>query len=147
MAIIKLEESKGFDLIPEDSIIDVTISNIEISVWTDPATQEQRKNLNWTFTIDTPGEWEGKRIWGNTSMVFNTNPNCKLRNWASAILNTELDAGYQLDTDELIGRHVRAAVGHKDGKNKDGQPVKRQFVSDVLPGKKAASPWGDGPGF
>lgn len=137
MPIIKLEESKGFDLLPEDTIIDVTISNIEVSVWTDPKTQESRKNLNWTFTINTPGEWESKRIWGNTSMVFNTNPNCKLRNWSQSILNTELDVDYQLDTDDLIGRRVRLVVGHKDGKDRDGNPVKRQFAADLLPAKRS----------
>src|SRR4051812_860813 len=106
MPVLNLEESKGFDLLPEDTVIDVTISNIETSVWTDPATQEARKNLNWTFTINTPGEWQGKRIWGNTSLVFNTNPNCKLRNWVSSILNAPLDTGFQLDTDDLVGRAV-----------------------------------------
>lgn len=138
MPIVKLEESKGFELLPEDTIIDATISNIEVSVWTDPVTQESRKNLNWTFTINTPGEWESKRIWGNTSMVFNTNPNCKLRNWSQSVLNTELDVDYVLDTDDLIGRRVRIVVGHKPGKNKEGEAVVRQFASDLLPAKRTA---------
>lgn len=139
MPIVKLEESKGFELLPEDSIIDVTISNIEISVWTDPQTQESRKNLNWTFTINTPGEWDGKRIWGNTSMVFNTNPNCKLRNWSQSVLNTELDVDYVLDTDDLIGRRCRVVVGHKPGKQKDtGAEIMRQTVADLLPAKRQA---------
>lgn len=139
MPILNLEESKGFELLPEDSVIEVTVSNIETSEWTDPATAETRKNLNWTFTINTPGEWETKRIWGNTSLVFNTNPNCKLRNWSQSILNTELDSGFQLDTDDLIGRRARVVVGHKDGKDREGKAVKRQFVADLLPARKSTA--------
>lgn len=143
MARLVVEQSvaKQFDLLEEDSIHEVTVSNIEVSTYDDPQ-NGPRKNLNWTFTLHTPGDWEGKRIWGNTSMVFNTNPNCKLRNWAQSVLGTDLDAGFELDTDDLVGRKARIAVGYR--KKPDG--TIKQFVADVLPTRTtAASSWDEAP--
>jgi len=143
--VVETAVAKQFELLEEDSIHEVTISNIEVSTFNDPV-NGPRQNLNWTFTLHTPGEWEGKRVWGNTSMVFNTNPNCKLRNWAQSILGEELDGGFELDTDDLVGRKARVAIGHRA--KQDG--TKKQYVADVMPPKQssaAASAWGDEPPF
>ena len=136
-----LEEYTGpkFELLEEDSIHEATLSNLEVSTFEDPATKEVRKSFNWTFTIHTPGDWEGKRIWGNTSMLFNMHPNCKLRNWAQVLLGEELERDFELDTDDLIGRKCRIIVKHKPYRDKETKEErKKQFVADLMPPRKSS---------
>jgi hypothetical protein len=57
--------------------------------------------------------------------------NCKLRAWSQEILNTQLEAGFVLDTDMLVGQRCRIVVGVKEYE-KDGQTKVRNFVRDVM---------------
>jgi hypothetical protein len=59
--------------------------------------------------------------------------NCRLKNWAEAILGLKLPPHYRLDTDTLLDRHCFVVVGRRDYTNKDGEAKVRNFVRDVQP--------------
>ena len=94
--------------------------------------------LDFEFPFTDPGDWENKRIWGSVALWFSMSPQCRLRNWVQSILNTPLEAGYELDTDDLIGRNARISVQYRHGTGPYEGRIFQQ-VGDVLPSRKQAA--------
>jgi hypothetical protein len=142
MAKITLENNqprKDFPIPAENSLHETTVTGIRVKTWPDRGDgRGETQSLEFEFTIKTPGEFEDKRIWGTVPLWFSMNPNCRLRNWVQSILGTELESGYELDTDDLIGRNARIVVGHREGKNASAGRT-FAFVADVLPSRVTAA--------
>lgn len=96
------------------------------------------KKVEFKFTLmDPDGKQDGLNLWGETPVRFNTHPDCRLRNWAQAMLGQELPAGFNLDLDMLLNTEVRTIIGYKEWDKTDGTKGKRNFVKDVMPTKDA----------
>lgn len=141
MAKITLQNSepkKEFALMAEDSLHEVSVTGIKQKVLPAKGDRPEKTMLDFEFTIKTPGEWENKRIWGSVALWFSMSPNCRLRNWVQSILGAELEPGYELDTDDLIGRNARITVQYRHGAGAyEGRTF--QQVGDVLPSRTVAS--------
>lgn len=139
MAKITLEASTGsaYPVLPADSVIVVEVQSIQDKPVKNNSTGETWTKLEFTFQIDNVpahlGEelksLEGSRVWGSTSMKFSLHPDNKLRQWVEALLGLELDEGFELDTDNLVGRRARAVIGNYT--KKDGTPG--HGVESLLP--------------
>jgi len=119
----------------DDSLYEAEV--VSCSVQTKPFKDDEGKDVKkvvFKFRIDDPNsQHDGALVWGETSTVFNTHPNNRLRQWAQAILEVELPVGYALDTDVLNGNRCRIVVGLREYKDKEGQIQQKNFVKDLLP--------------
>lgn len=134
MPTFELEDSDFAGYIEDDTIKVASVAGVKIKE--KPYKDDDGnpvKKVEFHFVIADGSDHDGQPIWGETSTNFNNHPNCKLRNWACAILGTDLPVGYRLDTDVLIGNEVRAVIGLRDYTDKDGNPKQHNFVKDVIP--------------
>lgn len=132
--VFQLEES-SFSYFEDDAIALAQILTVKVAEkpYVDDNGEKVKKVEFKVAVIDPGGAHDNSYLWGETPTRFNSHPDCKLRNWAQAILNQELPAGFQLDTDMLEDQRVRIIVGYKEYTKGDGTPGKRNFIKDVLP--------------
>ena len=94
---------------------------------------EQHK---FTFELAPDEEGETRTMLGWCSAKFSSKS--KLGEWVRAILfnNNEIPTGFELDTDELIGRSVMLQVSTE--KDTDGNEINK--IAKMYPVKKKAKP-------
>lgn len=141
MAKLTMEEGQDFLTFPIDSLLTLRIEKIELQ---DKQTRDGRdfQLLNFKFyivSIDALGDGSdpetysvmvGQNIYGSVSARFNSSTENRLRQWVSAILNMELEVGFELDTDLLIGRKVRALTGQY---TKKGNSYPSHQIDSLVP--------------
>lgn len=136
MPVLVLGESNYTGPIEADTILTAKVTGVnrkETPFFNDAG--EKQWKMEFAFVVDEPGEpHDSARLWGQTSENFVNNPNCKLYAWAQEILGTELEPGFALDTDFLVGNHCRIVVGLREYE-KNGQPKSANFVADVMRAK------------
>jgi hypothetical protein len=112
--------SDGFLTLPDDAIIQVMVDSIEERHVPGKDGKEGWDKLNFRFKIvDLPDSLQGEfgvlvgsTIFGSVSARLTSHPDNKLRQWAEALLDLgELETGFELDTDMLVGRKARGVVG------------------------------------
>lgn len=155
--VFKLEETKTFDVLPSDTMIQVEVEDVT-ERWVEPSNgREGWMKLEFKFLIrgvptamqDQYGNLIGTRIWGSVAAKFTDHPNNKLRQWSEALLGATVNnPGFELDTDVLIGRSCRAATSQY--KRRDGsdahqisdlyEPVIGTAVPSVIPTAPSAAP-------
>lgn len=138
MPTYELEESDFAGYIDDDTIFEanlVGVRQVEKPFTDDDGNKVNKVEFKFTL-IDPDGNFDGTPQWGETPTRFNSHPDCRLRNWASAILGTELPIGYRLDTDVLLGNTCRVVIGLREYE-KDGATKKRNSVKDVIPSREA----------
>lgn len=159
MATFELEESDFAGYIPDGTIKEARVVGVKVAK--KPFTDDEGKDVHkveFKFAVSDPdGIFDGQNLWGETGTKFNTHPDCKLRNWSSAILGTELPVGYTLDTDLLIGHDCRISIELYEYEDKKAgvdpttgnKPMKqRNRVVDVFPTAAAMASMSSGaPGF
>ena len=127
--------SEEFAPIPAGEILEAEVESVtlrEMPFKDDDGNPVQR--FEFKFNI-IEGEWAGRWVYGSTSLIFNDNPNCKLRAWSQEIMNVDsFPAGYQLETDDLVGKVCRIHVGQRKGNNDRIYST----VSDVIRSKQRA---------
>lgn len=132
-----------YPVLPPDSIITVSVQEIEERTATNRSTGESWQKLEFAFRIEAvPSQLGadaqslvGSRIWGSTPLRFTMHPDNKLRQWVEALLGgLQLDEGFELETDNLIGRNARAVISNYN--KKDGRAAHQ--VAGLLPPADAA---------
>lgn len=146
MATIKMEEYEEFPVLPADSIILTKVTDLELKEV--PGRNGSWEKLEFTFTITgiqvtgdgSPVEnYEaliGSKIWGSVPFRFVNSPDNRLKQYVEAILGMEVGVGFELDTDLLTGRKVRAITDTYDKKTinpRTQKPYKQHQVSTLLP--------------
>lgn len=150
MATFTLEETSGVDadgnkkefpLIPEDSILEANVLEIKGPVempYKDKETNEAIFKMEWTFKIAS-GEYADQRTWGQTGIKFAHHPDCKLYAWTQEVLGVDLPAGFNLDTDNLLGLPCRIVVGVRSyTKTGETALTYRNYVKDVIRAESTA---------
>jgi hypothetical protein len=144
MPVLICEESNYAGPIPEDEILPAKVTGVKqvIKPFKDDDGNDVVK-IEFSFQVEDPGgAFDGQRLWGDTSTVFTTNPNCRLHAWAQELFGQELPAGFALDTDDLKGKTCRIVVAQKTYKDKNTQEDKvRNFVKDLFRARDG-SPFG-----
>jgi hypothetical protein len=137
MPTFELEESTFAGYLPEDDIktAEVISVKLEEKPYTDDDGNKVKKVVFKFGIIDPDGTHDGTNVWGETPPRFNTHPDCKLRNWSSAILGSVLPVGYKLETDLLVGKECRIVLRLKEYPDKDNPDRIKQVnqVKDVMP--------------
>lgn len=120
MAKYTLEEAKEYPTLPDDSILHVLCEKTEDRTVDGPRGKWEK--VEFTFKIlgilatgdGSPiSRYEnliGENIYGSVSARFNASPENKLRLWAEALFNMQLDLGFELDTELLQRRECRAVT-------------------------------------
>ena len=122
MAKITVEPGSSaslYPVLPPDSRVQVEAVSIE------QRTAQNRNGETWEklefkFRIvaipdqmaDEFGALEGSHIWGSVPLRLTSHPDNKLRQWAEALIGVELGEGYELDTDDLVGKRARALISN-----------------------------------
>lgn len=146
MAKVVLENFDEFPVLPEGSIIHTRVEDVvEREVNGKNGTW---KKLEFTFKItdiQTTGDGSptekyeslvGSKIWGSCPFRFVNSPDNRLKQFVEAILGMTVDVGFELDTDLLVGKKVRAITNQYDKKtinSATGKPFKGQQVDALLP--------------
>ena len=86
----------------------------------------------WEFRI-TGGDYAGMRAWGDTEDRITNREDNKVRQWAEALLNAEIQIGDEFDTDAVIGLPCMISVRHQEHTKKDGTKSYFCPVDEVLP--------------
>lgn len=130
----KLEESSFAGYLDDGAqyLAEVVDIKLQEKPFKDRVTNEPIRRVNFRFRLISDDEHDGTTIFGDTSTVFNTHPECRLRAWTEAILGQQLPANFELDTDMLIGGRCRIVVGRREFE-KDGRNEIRNFVQAVNP--------------
>lgn len=143
MAKYTLEEAPEYVVLPVDSIIQVTCTEINEKQVPGKDGKDGWVKLEFTFQIDSVpnsieggSTIEGSKIWGSVPARFTTHPDNKLRQWTSALLGMDLNEGFELDTDVLLNRKARAVVGQYQKQNGNFQ----HQVKGLLPLVPSAAP-------
>lgn len=145
MPSYELEESNYAGPIEKDEVFEAEVTRIKEvkEPYQDKQTGADVYKVEFQFVIQDEGPHDGSTLYGKTGTKFNTHPDCKLRNWSAAILNSELPTGYVLDTDTLIGQRCRVIIGAREYQDKKtGEDKIYNFVDDVMPARDAI-PAGD----
>lgn len=121
---LKMEETPEFEaypVLPDDSIVPVEVVDVTYDEANDTRNWD---TLSFKFKIlDVPGQeyysLVGSHLWGSVSPRLTDHPDNKLRPWLESLLGFEIAAGFELDTDDLIGRQARAIVTSYVNKKKE----------------------------
>lgn len=138
MAKIVMEEYEEFPVLPQDSIITVKVDDISIKEMQGQRGPWQKAEFKFKILGVPSAEYDGlvgQTIWGSVPFRFTESPDNKLRQWVEAIFGMELSAGFELDTDLLIGRECRAVIANYDKKAinpRTGTPFKAHQVDALL---------------
>lgn len=117
MAKIALEEAQEWTVLPENTIITVKVLDSEVETLDGKYGPWQK--LNVTFEIlDAPEPYAssndviGSKIWGGVPFKFEDDPDNAMKNWTEAILGLDISGqlGFEIDTDDWVGRKCRAVV-------------------------------------
>lgn len=129
-------EEKSFEriIIPEDTIVTAELLTCEQETkpYVDDNGQPVEK-LVFGFKI-TDDRFKGAgRVWGETSLYFQKNPPSKMYQWAQELLGQELPAGFNFNTDQVIGQTCRIVLGIREWTDKtSGEKQQRNTVKDVI---------------
>lgn len=151
MATFELEESDFAGYMEDGSIWPAKVLTVKVEdkpyFEDDGVTPVKKVVFKFEIIDNITGQFNGVPVWGETPVKFNTHPDCKLRNWASAILGLpELPVGYRLDTDVLQGNECRVNVelreyedkkGPKDPATGKGFMKQSNRVVDIMPSASA----------
>jgi hypothetical protein len=133
MPVLTLEDSNYAGIIPEDEVLGARITAVaqkKKPFLNDDGSEIWR--MEFSFVIEDPNSpFDGTRLWGETSVIFNNHPDCRLHSWAQEILGMDLEPGFNLNTDDLVGMSCRVVIGIRKY-TKDGQDKERNFVRDVM---------------
>ena len=118
-----------YPVLPPDTIVQVTVVSSEIKQATNSKTGESWDKIEFKFKIEsvptslesTMGNAVGSHIWGSVSYKLSDHPDNKLKQWSEALLGFELGQGYELDTDDLVGRKARAVISNYTKRNGEAQ--------------------------
>ncbi len=143
-------EKKEYPTIPEGTILDVECLGLEKK--TMPFKDDDGNDVvkvEFSFRI-VDGEYENRRLWGQTSTVFSTHEDCRLYQWVKALLGVDdLQPNFTFRAAEMKGTRARAEVGTRTYTPRNSTEVKEvNFVGDLMPARSntAAAPASNGTG-
>jgi hypothetical protein len=132
--VLELEESDWAGYIPDSAVYPATVVSVGIKEmpWKDKDTGDIVRRVEFKFRLISDDAHDGVEIWGSTPVNFVDNENCKLKNWAEALLGRRLEPKYRLDLDTLVGQRCLVVI-EKQTYEKDGREKFRNRVREVNP--------------
>lgn len=145
------QEAEEFLTLPEDTVIQVAVSEVTDRDVPPSNGREGWTSLSFRFKIlEIPSHLGdkfdvliGQTIFGSVGSKLTTHPDNKCRQWVEALLDIEVEGGFELDTDVLVGRKARAVIGNYTKKE---STVVNHKVKGLLPLVPASVVGGSGTG-
>lgn len=94
---------------------------------------EKVPRLEFKFQLITDDEHDGKPLWGHTGVRLTDHPDCRIRQWAEALLGTTIRPDFVIDLDDLEGRECRAVIEYRTWTSNEGKEKWKNAVRDVMP--------------
>lgn len=137
------DEKTEFTLIPEDTVLESELLGMEKK--TMPFKDDDGNDVvkvEWTFKVTQDGEFKNRRVWGQTSTVFTSHEDCKMRAWVQELLAVdELTPGFKFKTADLINNSARIVIGQRSWTDKKtNEPRTVNTVKDVIRSRQATAP-------
>lgn len=131
---LEYEKVKVIPPMPVGSTFDAECVEAKVIERNNRDKTETYNKVSFKFVVSDPdGDYDTQNVWGETSTNFNNHPDCRLSNWAKALLGVdEFPVGYTLDLDHLGGNRARIVTGQREYE-KDNVPKVHVFVADVIP--------------
>jgi hypothetical protein len=129
-----VEHVKPREPIPEDQILNAKV--LAIKGIKKKYGDEEEDRVEFRFRITTPGVWEDQKISGDVPLNFNDGERNRLRQWSEILAGYEMPLGYELETDDLVGRDIRIVVGARFYKDRNGEEQVWNSVEDLLPAEE-----------
>lgn len=159
MTKIVMEHQEEFLTLPADSILNVKVEGCEVKEV--PGRKGTWQKLEITFKVlgvqvvgdgSDPADYAsliGSKLWGGVGLRLTDSPENKLRQWVEALLGMQIDIGFELDTDYLVGREARAITNTYERKmldTKTQRPLLGHGIESLLPkaNGSALGTWGQG---
>jgi hypothetical protein len=134
------EQEKPKHVFDDGDIVTAEVVSIKSEEKKSQRTGKPYTRFNWVFAIQAPDEeYDGQYVYGDTFATFSTRDDCDLRNWSQAIMNVEMPAGFELETDDLIGMQCRLLLGAREYKDAKDRDKIANFVQDVFPSDAEAT--------
>lgn len=115
MAKITMTEVEEFTILPADTVITVRVESSEVKPIKGAKGDWEKLDIKFKI-IDAPERFRDEvvdaPIWGGVPFRLTEHPDNKLRQWCEALFGVELEIGFELDTDMLVGREAKAIVGN-----------------------------------
>lgn len=135
---LTMQETEEFLTLPEDAVIQVIVSEITDREVPGRDGKEGWTSLSFRFKIlEVPSylgdEFDaliGSTIFGSIGAKLTNHPDNKAKQWTEALLDMELESGFELETDMLVGRKARAVIGNYTKKD---STVVNHKVKGLLP--------------
>lgn len=125
--------------IPEDFIVRAKLNEIKYETvsGTSQRTKEDYsfEKSTWWFEVTSDNQYNGRKVKGEVTSddgnFLSNHPNNKFRLWASALLGRSLEAGDNLDDDDLVGLSCDITVVHQPDRK---DPAKKwERLDQVIP--------------
>lgn len=133
-----LEEAPVYELLPADLVVmaEVVSAAVKDSLfWIDKDNHSlgKQKEVAFKFKVTEDGPYYDRFVYGRTSTTFNSNDNCRLRQWVEEIFAFgDLPVGFEFDTDSLAGQPVKIVVGINEYTDKKGDFKQTNYVLSLL---------------
>lgn len=135
MAKITMTEQPDFDVLPAEMVIKVKVDETKVTDEDGKYGPYQKLRVKFLIAEVPDSNYAtliGEQIWGSIPFKLTDNPDNQLRQWCEALFGFQLSPGFELDTDELVGRSCRAIVGNYEKKS-GTNTSKRHQISALLP--------------
>lgn len=114
-------ETPQFTVLPQDALVKVRVLNTSIRDMDGKYGPWQKLELEFEILeVIFPKDFDsavGQRIWGGIPFRFVDSEDNDLKQWVEALFGLELSPGFELDTDNLIGREAKGVVENYPKKN------------------------------
>jgi hypothetical protein len=137
MAILeakKAEDRPEWVNLPDQSLVAAKLVGFEETEfqYRDKETnqEETAERYTWFFEVTEGGQFNGRRLRGQTSRLFTIHENCKAMNWAIALVGRNIEDGENINPEDLFGSPCRVVT---EQSSEDSQGRVWDNVVDVLP--------------
>lgn len=131
-----------FALIPAGTVLRAQVNKVskDTKPWKNKTTGEAIVKVSFEFQVIEEGEFENRRVWGETWPEFTDDAGCVLRAWVQEILGVDtLEPGFSFRPSDLVGLTTRIDVGIDSWTGKDGESRSKNDILDVMRDKEGVS--------
>lgn len=122
--------------IPDNSLLSAKVLNVAKAKmpFQDKDTGEDVYKVKFSFQVTQDGDFQNRKVEGQTSVAFVNHPDCRLYQWVKALFGSELPVEFVLDLDDLQQLDCMILVESKEKPRRDGNGVwVNNNVIDVRP--------------
>lgn len=132
----KEKEEGAWVPVPDNSLLSAKVLNVAKTLmpFKDKDSGEDVYKIKFSFQITDPGEYQNRKIEGQTSVAFVNHEDCRFYQWTKALFGSDIPVDFALDLDDLQQLECMILVEAKEKDRRDGKGVwVNNQVIDVRP--------------